>query len=307
MKVLLTGASSFTGAWFACALAEAGHEVAVVLRREPGGYDGVRGERARIAAEHAAAVHVCSVGDPAFLAVAAEGWDALCHHAAEVADYKSPDFDALAAVAANTRGARETLASVGAVVLTGSVFEPDEGDGGGEPREAFSPYGLSKALTAEVFRFECGRAGVPLGKFTIPNPFGPLEEPRFTSYLVREWVAGRTPSVATPHYVRDNVHVSLLALAYVRFVEETAAAGGFARLNPSGYRETQGEFARRFAAELEPRLGVPCPLELVESHPFDEPRVRVNTDTLDADALGWDESAAWDELAAWYGAAVAAR
>jgi UDP-glucose 4-epimerase len=54
------------------------------------------------------------------------------------------------------------------------------------------------------------------------------------------------------------------------------------------------------AHELEPRLGVPCALELAEQTEFTEPRVRVNTDPLDAEALGWDEAGAWDKLAVYY-------
>jgi hypothetical protein len=45
----------------------------------------------------------------------------------------------------------------------------------------------------------------------IANPFGPLEEPRFCAYLVKTWAAGQVPEVRTPLYVRDNIHVSLLA------------------------------------------------------------------------------------------------
>ena len=78
----------------------------------------------------------------------------------------------------------------------------------------FSAYGLSKALTAQVFRYYCGRAGLSLGKFVIPNPFGPYEEPRFTAYLMKNWLTGGTPSCSSPAYVRDNIHVSLLAKAY---------------------------------------------------------------------------------------------
>jgi len=47
---------------------------------------------------------------------------------------------------------------------------------------AFSPYGLSKGLTAQAFRYWCGALDVPLGKFVLPNPFGPFEEPRFCHY-----------------------------------------------------------------------------------------------------------------------------
>jgi hypothetical protein len=54
------------------------------------------------------------------------------------------------------------------------------------------------------------------------------------------------------------------------------------------------------ARELGPRLGLPCPVELKKQVEFAEPRIRINTDPLDADALGWDESAAWNELAHYY-------
>ena len=150
-----------------------------------------------------------------------------------------------------------------------------------------------------MFRYYCGRAGLSLGKFVIPNPFGPYEEPRFTAYLMKNWLAGTTPNCSSPSYVRDNIHVSLLAKAYVQFVQELPASG-FTRTNPSGYAESQGAFTLRVAQEMRPRLGLPCPVELKKQIDFTEPRIRINTDPLDGDALGWDESAAWDELAHYY-------
>jgi hypothetical protein len=135
----------------------------------------------------------------------------------------------------------------------------------------------------------------------IPNPFGPWEEPRFTTYLARTWLAREAAAVRTPAYIRDNVHVTLLAPAYARFVEDVASASGANRhLGPSGYVETQGAFSQRFARELESRLGVPCRLELADQVEFPEPRERVNIDRLDPAELGWDEARAWDELAAYY-------
>ena len=93
--------------------------------------------------------------------------------------------------------------------------------------------------------------------------------------------------------------MSLLAKAYARFAREVPA-DGFARINPSGYAESQGAFTLRLAQEMRPRLGLPCPVELKKQVDFPEPRVRINTDPADADALGWDESAAWDEMADYY-------
>ncbi len=148
MKVLLTGASSFTGFWFALKLAEKGAQVTAALRGRA--YEGLRAERVRKLAAHAEIVPDCAFGSDAFLdLVGARAFDVLCHHGAEVGDYKNPDFDVAAALAANTFNARRTLSllrvrGAKAVVVTGSVFEPDEG-AGPSPRRAFSPYGLQGA------------------------------------------------------------------------------------------------------------------------------------------------------------------
>ena len=302
MKILFTGGSSFTGSWFVRGLVEAGHAVVATFRSPLSAYEGLRARRVTEVAGLAEAVPVVAFGDPAFLALVRNGdVDVLCHHGAEAADHRSPGFDVEAALRANTHGLQAVLEELaargGSVVLTGSVFESGEGEGD-PPLHAVTAYGLSKTLTAEVFEYRCHEAGVPLGKFVIPNPFGPWEEPRFTSYLARCWLAGEAARVQTPGYVRDNIHVSLLARAYVRFVE--GAPAPYRRLNPSGYVSTQGEFAERLASELSGRIGVACPLELAEQTEFPEPRVRVNTDVLDHLDLAWDEARAWDDLAAYY-------
>lgn len=312
MKILFTGASSFTGYWFVRELASAGHEVVAAFRRRPEEYtDHPRRARVELVMKSCRPVHGCAFGDDDFLRLIREQapWDMLCHHAAEVTNYKSADFDVVGAVRNNTNGlpaVLDALAEGGCrrVLLTGSVFENDEG-AGSQGLPAFSPYGLSKGLTAQVFRYYVAVRGMGLGKFVIPNPFGPYEEPRFTAYLIRTWKQGKTPAVSTPAYVRDNIHVALLAKAYRWFVDQVPECG-LRKFNPSGYVETQGTFARRFAAEMAPRLGIECPVELKPQTEFSEPRVRINTDVLDPATLGWDEAKAWDELAEYYRGAVSA-
>jgi nucleoside-diphosphate-sugar epimerase len=306
MKILFTGGSSFTGYWFLRELAAAGHEVTAPFRKPADGYaDSPRRQRVAMASELCRPVHGCSFGDDAFLALIAEGgWDLLCHHAADVTNYKSPDFDAIGAVQNNTHNLVKVLPALIAagcrrVLLSGSVFEGGEG-AGSQGLPSFSPYGLSKALTAQAFQFYCDRAGIHLGKFVIPNPFGPYEEPRFTGYLMKNWLAGKDASCSSPAYVRDNIHASLLAKAYAEFAGRLPASPGFSRLNPIGYAESQGAFTLRMAQEMRPRLNLPCVVSLLKQTDFPEPRVRVNTDILDVDALGWDEARAWDELADYY-------
>ena len=305
MRILFTGGSSFTGCWFVRELASAGHEVTAVFRKQAADYsDAVRRQRVELATAAGRAVHGCSFGDERFLDLIGEGgWDLLCHHGADVTNYKSPDFDAIAAVRNNVFNLPAVLdglktAGCRRVVLTGSVFEGGEGAGSEGLRDV-SPYGLSKALTARTFQYYCDRSGLGLGKFVIPNPFGPHEDPRFTAYVLKTWLAGGTAVCSSPAYVRDNIPVSLLAKAYARFAAEAPTAG-FTRLNPSGYVESQGAFTLRLAQEMRPRLGLPCLVELKKQVDFPEPRVRINTDLPDTIALGWDESAAWDEMARFY-------
>ena len=305
MRILFTGGSSFTGYWFVRELTDAGHEVVAILRRRRNDYEGLRRMRVEGLQDLCEGVVAeCSFGDDRFLGLVKQGgWNLLCQHAAETANYKDPGFDAAGALVSNTRNARAVVEALaeGAcrrIALTGSVFEADEG--AGDERRAFSPYGLSKTFTYETFRFYAGEAGIHLGKFVIPNPFGPLEESRFTSYLVTSWLKGEVPVVLTPDYVRDNIHVSLLARAYGAFVSRLSDKPGITAINPSGYRESQREFSVRVANELKPYLRLPCQVEFARQTEFPEPRVRVNTDELDTTALGWSEGQAWKELADFY-------
>jgi UDP-glucose 4-epimerase len=305
MKILFTGGSSFTGFWFIRELASAGNSVTAIFRNRADEYsDEIRRQRVTLASKHSQPIHGCSFGDARFLALIKEGgWDLLCHHGADVTNYKSPDFDTVAALRNNTHNLSsvlETLRATGCrrLLLTGSVFESGEG-AGSQGLPDFSPYGLSKTLTAQMFGYYCQQTGIGLGKFVIPNPFGPFEEPRFTAYLMKNWLACATPACSSPAYVRDNCHVSLLAKVYSRFAAEFPATG-FTRINPSGYAESQGAFTLRLAQEMRPRLGLPCLVELKKQIDFPEPRVRINIDIPDTDSLAWDESAAWDEMARYY-------
>ncbi len=191
------------------------------------------------------------------------------------------------------------------MLLTGSVFEPGEGDGS-DGLPAFSPYGSSKAFTSEIVSYYADTHQMGLGKFVIPNPFGPWEEQRLTSWLVRSWFDGETPAINTPDYLRDNIHASLLARAYVDFAAGLSEQPGIQKLNPSGYVETQGDFVSRFAENLRDRLGLDCRFELKQQDEFTEPRTRHNTDRLDFERLGWDENRAWEELAEYYRQVLAA-
>lgn len=305
MKVLLTGGSSFSGLWLARKLKEAGHKVVAPVRSARKQYEGVRGARVAALSEVAEVVENVTFGDERFLDLVKQSeFDVLGLHAAQVNNYRSIDFDFVAAVSENTRNLRqimETAAGKGlkAVIATGSVFEYDSG-AGNHPMEAFSPYGLSKGLSYEAIRFWTRRAGITLGKFVIANPFGPFEEPRLGNFLMTTWKSGSTATINTPEYLRDNIHVDLLALSYRSFAEQLLRTRVDEVYGPIGYQETVGAFVQRFSDAMSGRLGMECKVELKKQTDFSEPITRVNTHQLNTEKLGWSEERAWDDLAEYY-------
>lgn len=305
MRILFTGASSFTGMWFVKALTQAGHSVVAPLKNPEAAYEGLRKDRISEISSLADVRYSIPYGSQAFdLLLQNESFDLFCHHAADVTNYKSPDFDPVSALKNNTGNISNVLGQLqekgcNRILLTGSIFEQNEGAGSDNLR-AVSPYGLSKGLTSEMFKYYADIKGMSLGKFVIPNPFGPFEEFRFTSFLLKNWMEEKEVNVSQPAYVRDNIHVSLLAKAYAHFASQLPEVKGFLKLNPSGYPESQGAFTSRFAFEMRSRLQLPCGFTLSHQTEFPEPKVRLNTDLLDSDLLNWDEKAAWDELAAYY-------
>lgn len=301
MRVLLTGASSFSGLWIAEALAAAGHEVVAVARGSSYA-DPLRQARMDRVAKVAEIVPDAPFGHDAFLAVLRDRgpFDALALHGAEVGDYKSPTYDLEAAVAGNAFNAAavfEAARAAGAprVILTGTVFEPGEGEGT-EPLVSFSPYGTAKAETEKVIRPAAEAAGLAYAKFVIPNPFGPWEERRFQRLVMTRWSRGEAVHIDQPLYVRDNVPVDLLALAYVAAVE--GRFGGYCA--PSCYAGPVGQFFERMAREVSTRTGWDCALTLAESQVFAEPAARTNRTRLDTAALGWSETGFWDAYADHY-------
>ena len=147
-------------------------------------------------------------------------------------------------------------------MLTGSVFEAGRGRGRGAARR------LLALRPVEGPDRGGRRPPLPRGRASAsPSSSSPTRSARSrsrasaptSSALGRK---GRPPRSTRRLYVRDNIHVSLLATAYAKFAGETAAGKGARKLNPSGYVEAQGAFAERFAAAMRPRLGLACGLEL---------------------------------------------
>ncbi|MCA6223888.1 MAG: NAD(P)-dependent oxidoreductase, partial [Phenylobacterium sp.] len=135
-RILLTGASSFTGLWIAEALAAAGHEVVAPLTRQADGYPGLRGERVARLSASAARVFEAPLDSDQFRDLARTGgFDLFAHHGADIPSYRSPDYDVAAGVARNLAGAGPAVRAAAdggcrVLISTATVFEPGEGGEG---------------------------------------------------------------------------------------------------------------------------------------------------------------------------------
>lgn len=304
MRALLTGASSFTGTWFASALAERGFSVTALHRRPLEAYPALTRRRLARLEGSASLVRLAGLASAqAHALLERERFDLLCLHGAEVGDHRSPTFDVGGALARTTAGLGPLLdrfAEGGgrAVLVTGSIFEADEGRGP-PPLRAFNPYGLAKTLIWQTIRFETERRGLRLGKFVIAHPLGPFDKPGLVSELLAAWCRGETATIRRPRLVRDFVAVDALARAYAEAARRLVEESGPVHLVPSLWPESVAAFVGRLAGAIGRRTGLACAVRLAEPpEPSDEPPIRVGSASLYALVPDWDEERFWDGLAA---------
>lgn len=309
MKILLTGGSSLTGYWFAEELKAQGHDVLCTLTRVS--VEAYRGEKSEVRvarlAEHFQIAWGIEFGTAKFCELLkSQNFDVIGFHGSHIPDYRSPTFNIAESVAKNLnniQGVFQILEKAKTpFVLTGTLFEQNEGEAG-RACEAATPYGLAKGMISDCFRYFSLKYGVPMGKFIIPNPIGPLEDKKFTYYLMDCWRKGEKAFVKTPLYVRDNIPVKLLAKAYASSLSQIASRkeqGAIEVFRPSCYVESQGDFTARMAREMKSRTGWACDFELGVQTDFFEPLKRVNTDLALQMFPQFSEQAAWDELAGFY-------
>ena len=102
-KILFTGGSSFTGLWFVKFLNKGGYDVySTLTKKNIDCYEGIRKDRVLKLKNYSKLFFDCEFGNKKFISILDKKWDVLCHHGAEVSNYKSLDFDIVNAISKNS-------------------------------------------------------------------------------------------------------------------------------------------------------------------------------------------------------------
>lgn len=233
--VLMTGASSCTGAHIAHELGSQGFEVVSLLTRDPAAY---KPPLLRQRLEHArpkTCVYHAGFGSDAMLAAIHDHKPAVyINHGSSLKNYRSPDFDRKGCHETNTFKSEEVfraLKSEGCqkIIHSGTFFESDG------TQKAISVYAETKSDIWESIREVALGAGLATTKVWIPNAVGPLENvDRLIPSMVALWKSGETPTMKAPFLIRDNMPANWLARVYAN---EAKAAPMRAEnhLRPSGF------------------------------------------------------------------------
>ena len=301
MKILFTGASSFTGMHFIEALLLEGHDVLAVFSRPMEAYTGISQVRMKRIQKKTACIFGAKYGTKPFMDMLENhNFDVYCHHWSYTTNYQKLDFDLEKALQQNTLNITtvlECLVKKGCtkIAVTGSIFSGFQNNH--ESKLPFSPYGLSKKIQSEIFHLYGDILGLDVRTFVIPNPFGAFDNRKMASIFLEQWLNNKTAQVFIPDYIRDNIHVELLALGYVSWIQsffnpdiqDTVFC-------PSGYQMSVKDFVSQFAQAMRPRLQVPCDFVCLKQNDFSQPLQLINNIDI-AETLQVSTDSYWDNLA----------
>jgi nucleoside-diphosphate-sugar epimerase len=320
VRVLVTGASGLLGGDVARRLAARGDRVAVLQRRPSG-----LGLEERLA----------DVRDPAALAAAVAGMDAVVHLAAKVnvvgawADYLAVNVEGTRALveAAARAGVRRFVQVSSPSVAHAGRSLVGAGAGPADPASARGPYSRSKAMAEQIAL----AAHSPAMAVVAVRPhlvWGPGDT-QLVERIVQRGRAGRLALVGRGSALIDTTYVDNAAEALVAALDAAPEVGGEAFVVSNGEPRPVAEILAAICAAAGapgPRLRVPFPVawaagaavdavwglrgreddppltrflaeQLATAHWFDQRRTR--------EALRWSPSVSLDEgfarLAAWYG------
>lgn len=301
-RVVVTGASSYTGACIATALRRRGHEVVGLCHRPRDAYAGLAARRLSGATEAGVQLQF-GVEASAFPDwVLGERLDAWVHHHHPMENFRSEAYDteaAEAAVLASVPALVRSLAESGARVVIHSSTYFEAGEGGQAADAKVTPYAELKGRVHTELAAACAQSGLVLSRVVIPAPTGALENvDRLTPQLLLAAERRQPFLLRSPDSVMDLLPGEELAESYAELVElglDRPPAGRCSR--PSGLVVSAGDWAEQVDRRLVRTLGwqlelkIPAMTERGGAVRFENPATERRA--VDWDAFFVRYAAAW--------------
>ncbi|HSG80185.1 MAG TPA: GDP-mannose 4,6-dehydratase [Acidimicrobiia bacterium] len=296
-KALVTGGAGFIGSNLVDLLVDNDWQALVVDDLSGGSMDNLAGARRR----GKVGVHVTDIGAPELGEIMGRySPEVVFHLAAQVkvsASVEDPVHDAMVNVvgllnvleAARRSGARKVVfASSGGAVYGPNAKLPVSERAAKSPS---SPYGISKKVAEDYFRFFRQVHGLESTLLALSNVYGPRQDPGLEGGVVaifsQAMQVGRTPTIyGDGSQTRDFVYVEDVADAFLR----AADAGDGLFLNIGTGEETSITELFETMARV---LGFGSRPKFADPRPGEVPRSVVDASRARR-ALGWE---AWTSLA----------
>ena len=153
------------------------------------------------------------------------------------------------------------------IIFSSSIFQKDFSN----TKIDFSKYAFNKSNTFMFIKFFCYHYDIQLINFIISNPFGQLEDQRFTYYLIKNWKTNKTPIINTPNLIRENILIDDLK-KYYSFAVNRIYIRKNIELKPRGLKMSNLNFAKYLKSKIEEFFSLELNLNYVHNLYEREPK-----------------------------------
>lgn len=243
--IVITGASSFTGFHFTLEIAKY-KKIICFSHKKFSSYKDLKKTRLQILKKNKniKLIFNCSFGSEKMIRVI-KSYKNICfcfHHAQTLNakdDFKFSFLESFNQDLYNIDNFfKKCSNNIKKIIFSSSIFQKEHS----KQLIDFNKYSLNKSITLETLKFFCHKFNIRLINFVISNPFGVLEDRRYSFYLLNNWINKSTPIVGSPDFIREYIYIDDLKKLYFNATKLNLNKN-YKEIKPRGLKMTNLKFA----------------------------------------------------------------